>query len=293
MILFFCFELFVQNILFYIKETDLSIFLEFHKLPISEIYSHINSMGMSLKPSKCRSFSLVKGKPTCVDFYIGEHLVPSILHEEQKFLGKLQFFHGKSQNTFEHLRDTFKEKLDNIDNLLIRNEQKMWIYQHYFLPSIKFLLTVHEMTQTHVRELDAFTRVYLKRWSGLPPSATNLVLHMKVGLNINSIETLYHTCHSLTHSDMRIKGDRIVNATLDNAIQRESEWTQKKSTVIASEAVHTHAMNTTCLNGELPLFQDETCDKEKAKLTHKIKASVKSKVYSDCLEKQKSHSDTL
>ena len=43
----------------------------------------------------------------------------------------------------------------------------------------------------------------------------------------------------------------------------------------------------------MPLFQDETCDKEKAKLTHKIKASVKSKVYSDCLEKQKSHLDTL
>ena len=261
--------------------TDMTV----HKRLISEIYSHINSMGMSLKPSKCRSFSLVKGKPTCVDFYIGEHLVPSILHEEQKFLGKLQFFHGKSQNTFEHLRDTFKEKLDNVDNLLIRNEQKMWIYQHYFLPSIKFLLTVHKMTQTHVRELDAFTHVYLKRWSGLPPSATNLVLHMKVGLIINSIETLYHTCHSLTHSDMRIKGDRIVNAALDNAIQRESEWTQKKSTVTASEAVHTHAMNTICLNGELPQFPDKTCDKEKAKSTHKIKASVKSKVYYDCLEK--------
>ena len=28
-------------------------------------------------------------------------------------------------------------------------------------------------------------------------------------------------------------------------------------------SVHTHAMNTTCLNGELPLFPDQTCDKEK------------------------------
>ena len=33
LVFFFCFDLFVQNILFYIKETDSSIFLEFQKLP--------------------------------------------------------------------------------------------------------------------------------------------------------------------------------------------------------------------------------------------------------------------
>ena len=88
-----------------------------HKRLVSEIHSHINSMGMSLKPSKCRSFSLVKGKPTVVDFHIGENLIPSILHEEQKFLGKVQFFHGKSQDTFDYLKETFKARLDNVENL--------------------------------------------------------------------------------------------------------------------------------------------------------------------------------
>ena len=86
----------------------------------------------------------MKGKPTVVDFCIGENIVPSILNEEQKFLGKLQFFQGKSQNTFDHIKEVFKEKLDNIDNLMIRNEQKMWIYKNYFLPSVRFLLTVHD-----------------------------------------------------------------------------------------------------------------------------------------------------
>ena len=33
MLLLFCLDLFVQNILFYIKEGDLSIFLEFQELP--------------------------------------------------------------------------------------------------------------------------------------------------------------------------------------------------------------------------------------------------------------------
>ena len=57
-----------------------------HKRLMAELNSHINSMGMSLKPSKCRAFSLVKGKPSVVNFHIGDNLVPSILYEEQKFL---------------------------------------------------------------------------------------------------------------------------------------------------------------------------------------------------------------
>ena len=61
---------------------------------------------------------------------------------------------------------------------------------------------------------------------------------MKVGLDILTIETLYHTFHSLNHTAMRIKGDKTVNSALDNALQRESEWTRKKSTVVYLEAVH-------------------------------------------------------
>ena len=37
MILLGCFDIFVQNVLFYIKETDLSIFLEFPKLPYCDL----------------------------------------------------------------------------------------------------------------------------------------------------------------------------------------------------------------------------------------------------------------
>ena len=47
-------------------------------------------------------------------------------------------------------------------------------------------------------------------------------------------------------------------------------------------------MNLTCPNGEIPVLQ-----KEKTKLTHAVKASVKSKIYSDTLEEQKKHLDTL
>ena len=190
-----------------------------------------------------------------VDFYIGDNLVPSIFHEEHNFLCKMQFFHGKSQDTFDFLKDTFKARLDNVDNLMIRNEQQILIDQNYFISSIRFLLPDHELSMTHVKQLDAFTHTYLKRWAGLPPSATNLVIHMKMGLDIPQIETLYHTCHTLSHTSMRLKGDITMNAALNSAISRESKWSHNKKTVVAAETAHTYVMNKTCPTGEMPAFQ--------------------------------------
>ena len=77
-----------------------------HQRTINTIHNHINSMGMKLKPSKCRSFSISAGSPKDVPFFIGEHRVPSIKDEEQKFLGKLLFFVGKAEETFNLLRTT-------------------------------------------------------------------------------------------------------------------------------------------------------------------------------------------
>ena len=71
-----------------------------HQNTIDKINSQISSMGMKLKPSKCRSFSLRGGKPEAIHFNIGESVIPSIRDEEQKFLGKLLFFNGKSKETF-------------------------------------------------------------------------------------------------------------------------------------------------------------------------------------------------
>ena len=125
-----------------------------------------------------------------------------------------------------------------------------------------------------MRQLDALTHVYMKKWAGVPPSATNLVFHMTVGLDITIIETLYHTCHSLTHTAMRMKGDLTVNAAIENSITRESGWTHKKSTVVASEAVYNYTVSQNYSQGEVPLMSDNIGSKERAKKTHAMKASV-------------------
>ena len=119
-------------------------------------------MGMKLKPSKCRSLSLSSGSSKVVEFFIRENRIPSISEEEQKFLGRVIFYTGKSSETLLYLRNTLTEKLDNIERTLLRPEYKLWIYAKYLLPSIRFLLTVHDVTASNLKILDRLTHKYMK-----------------------------------------------------------------------------------------------------------------------------------
>ena len=100
-------------------------------------------MGMRLKPSKCRSLTISAGLPKDVPFFIGEQIIPPIKDEEQKFLGKLLFFVGKSEETYNLLKSTLEKGMMRIDECFVRSEFKLWIYKEYFIPSKRFLLTVH------------------------------------------------------------------------------------------------------------------------------------------------------
>ena len=101
--------------------------LKTHQRLMNKINNQIASMGMRLKPSKCRSFSLKSGKPTQVLFQLDGKNILTLFEDEQKYLGKLIFPLGKSDDTFQHLKSIFSEKLENIDSVKNRNEHKMWI----------------------------------------------------------------------------------------------------------------------------------------------------------------------
>ena len=158
--------------------------LRTHRKLISEIHDNINSMGMRLKPSKCRSLSIQSGSSKDVPFHIGDKRIPSIRDEEQKFLGRLLFFSGKSEETFKHIHDILKDALERIEASLIRSEYKLWILKNYLLPSKRFLLTVHTLPPSQLSRLDTFVDKYTKKWAGLPRSATNVVIHLEEALDI-------------------------------------------------------------------------------------------------------------
>ena len=216
-----------------------------HQKAINTINRNIISMGLCLKPAKCRSFSLSSGRPDKIIFTIGDSLVPSIADEDQYYLGAKVFFLGKESEVLTELSSNIKSKLENIDSTAVRNEYKVAVYSRYLLPSLRFLLTVHDLTATSRRSLDSLCDKYLKKWTGVARSGTNIILHSSKALNIPTIQELYRECHALSHSSARIQGDTAVNAMLDSKIAREGEWTRKTSTVCDSESLLLNAESKT------------------------------------------------
>ena len=126
------------------------------------------------------------------------------------------------------IEKTVKELLEQIQKSEVRTMYKLLIYINYLLPSKRFILTVHNLTSTSLTKLDRLTDKYVKKWSGLPPSATNAILHMPEGLNVRSISELYRETHTVSHARTRLKGDQIVNTVINSTIERESQYTRKK-----------------------------------------------------------------
>ena len=61
-------------------------------------------MGMALKPSKCRTFSIISGTPKQTFFHIDHTEISSIAVEEKKVLGKVVFFSGKSKEALSYFK---------------------------------------------------------------------------------------------------------------------------------------------------------------------------------------------
>ena len=247
--------------------------LRTHRKLISEIHNNINSMGMKLKPSKCRSLSIQAGISKDVPFHISDNRIPSIRDEEQKFLGRLLFFSGKSEETFKLVYDTLKDALERIEASLVRSEYKLWILKNYLLPSKRFLLTVHTLPQSHLAKLDTFVDKFTKKWAGLPKSATNVVIHSQEALDIPSISAVYTEAHNTSHARTRLQGDAIVNEVLDHTLNREAEYIRSQTTTMA-EQVFRETIHLNTLDNTIPTY---TGNRAKH-LTHTFNTEIRTKV---------------
>ena len=56
----------------------------------------------------------------------------------------------------------------------------------------------------------------------------------------------------MTHCSTRLKGDYKVNLALDNRLERESNYTRKKSITVEAEAIYNRALNYNMVQGEIP-----------------------------------------
>lgn len=100
---------------------------------------------------------------------------------------------------------------------------------------------------------------------------------------------MYEETHALNHTNVRLKGDKTVNALLDNAVTRESQYVTQRSSVVESQEVLDKAMRMSCVEGELPTFLGEVWDKVHAKTFSDIKSSVKEITFGNTSDKHTTH----
>ena len=110
----------------------------------------------------------------------------------------------------------------------------IWIYKNYFLPANRFLLTIHDITDTHLKKLDTFTDKYVKKWAGLPLCATNAIIHLKTGLHC----------------------------------QRESNYTRKNCVTITAEHEYINALGSNTAQLHVPDFDYKGGEKDKDKFVN-------------------------
>ena len=173
-------------------------------------------------------------------------------------------------------------------------EYKLWIYSNYLLPSKRFLLTVHTLTDTQLRKLDTFTDKYVKKLAGLPSCATNVIIHSREGMHFKSISELYMETHCTSHARTRLEGDKDVNFVIDCTVERESNYTTKKCTTKESETEFERAVNFNTVGGEIPDFSGYTdSERDKRKFNKEIKDQIKTSLTVHNREHQLEHVKSL
>ena len=76
---------------------------------------------------------------------------------QRSFLGVIITFSGISNNINAIINSKLENIITNVSSCMIRDEYKLRVYTQYAVPSIKVMLTVHELTDTQLENLTTCT----------------------------------------------------------------------------------------------------------------------------------------
>ena len=112
---------------------------------------------------------------------------------------------------------------------MIRDEFKLKVYTRHATPSLRYMLTVHELTDTQLEKLDHFHTNTIKAMLSLSSKGqTPAVIHSPDGLNIPRFSDIYMESHTLAYARCMVKADSRVVHALKCKVARESKWKRKK-----------------------------------------------------------------
>jgi hypothetical protein len=161
-----------------------------HRNIIKDIISWTTSMGLILKPRKCKLLNIKVSCSAVEEFKLGDYTTASIKDDPyMRFLGGYITYKGKGVPG--RIKGKMECGLKNIDKCLVRDERKVRIYKEYFLPANCFILSIHDLTKMDLGKLDALANRYLKSWLGMPQGGSFLPVHSGLGMDVKSVSHLY------------------------------------------------------------------------------------------------------
>ena len=126
---------------------------------LDKLVGKLEWAGLSVKPEKCRSLVIIKGVVSQRTPQIQGNPITSITEKPVKYLGKV---YNKSLNDQEQAGEVLKELkqgLKKIGKTMIPGRYKAWMVQHMLLPRLMWPLTIYNIPESKVEEMQKLITV--------------------------------------------------------------------------------------------------------------------------------------
>ena len=151
------------------------------KYLLDKLVCNLKWAGLSIKPEKSRSLVIIDGKVSNKTPSIEGVPITSITEKSVKYLGKL---YNKTLNEQEQAKEVLadlKQGLKKMEKTMIPGRYKAWMFQHMLLPRIMWPLTIYNVPESKVEEMQIQITGHLKRWLGFPRSLSTACMYTKSG----------------------------------------------------------------------------------------------------------------
>ena len=151
------------------------------KYLLDKLVCNLKGAGLSIKPEKSRSLVIIEGKVSNKTPSIEGVPITSITEKSVKYLGKLYNKTLNEQEQAEQVLVDLKQGLKKIDKIRLPGRYKAWMFQHMLLPRIMWPLTIYNIPESKVNEMQMRITGQLKRWLGLPKSLSTACMYTRSG----------------------------------------------------------------------------------------------------------------
>ena len=140
---------------------------------LTKLSEKLEWAGLKIKPEKCRSLVIIKGKIKTRDIKINGKTVTPIQEMPVKYLGKEYKASLGEGEQLTAVTIQLKEDLKKIERCRIPGRYKSWIVQHMLLPRIMWPLSIYNFPVTKIEKLHRMITTALKRWLKIPRSLSS------------------------------------------------------------------------------------------------------------------------